>query len=165
MRLFVAVYPGDRARLDLENRLAAIRHTPADRWHLTLAFLGEVADDRQPDIERALDGVAGPGPFSLRLAGAGRFGAGRSSATWAGVTGDLDALASLRAEVAAALAITDDRPFTAHLTVAYAGGSALERALAGYSGPSWTVSDFALVRSHYREGGGYAKLRCWPLHG
>jgi 2'-5' RNA ligase len=177
--LFVAVFPSDEARADLKRRLASatrsgdrrsrdrVRLTPADRWHVTLRFLGEVADERQADVERALDGAAARGTFALRLAGGGRFGKGPSTALWAGVHGDLAALADLHADVRDALDAAgltgDDRPLTPHLTVAYARDNGVLRALDDYVGPQWTVDEFVLVRSRYADGGGYQNLRSWPL--
>jgi 2'-5' RNA ligase len=180
VRLFVAVFPSDEARADLKRRLASatragdrrsrdtVRLTPADRWHITLRFLGEVADERQADVERALDGAAARETFALRLAGGGRFGKGSSTALWAGVDGDLAALADLHAGVRDALnagGLTgDDRPLTPHLTVAYARDNGVLRTLVDYVGPQWTVDEFVLVRSRYADGGGgYQNLRSWPL--
>jgi 2'-5' RNA ligase len=159
VRLFVAVFPTDEVRADLQRRLASagVRLTAAERWHITLAFLGEVADDRRADVERALTGVPGKGPFTLRLADGGRFG---KAAVWAGVRGDLGALTDLSAAIRAALdehgLPYDDRPLTPHLTVAYTPETV---PLAGYLGPQWTVNEFVLVRSR----GGYQNLRAWPL--
>jgi len=177
--LFVAVLPSDEARADLKRRLASATHsgdrrsrdrvrlTPADRWHVTLRFLGEVADERQADVERALDGADARAMFALRLAGGGRFGKGPSTALWAGVDGDLAALTDLHADVRYALDATgltgDDRPLIPHLTVAYARDNGVLRALDDYVGPQWTVDEFVLVRSRYADGGGYQNLRSWPL--
>jgi 2'-5' RNA ligase len=52
VRLFIAIAPPPAVLDDLESRLAplraawpALRWTGRPAWHLTLAFLGEVADD------------------------------------------------------------------------------------------------------------------------
>jgi RNA 2',3'-cyclic 3'-phosphodiesterase len=137
MRLFVAVYPSEDAldhfaavvsRLRLGVATAAgtnVRLVARPLWHVTLAFLGEVADDRAPDVAEALRaGVSrshearrlpvaespkgprgsGPGqgapdagaaPPKLRLAGGGRFGGRRSATLWVGLAGEVDALRSL----------------------------------------------------------------------
>jgi 2'-5' RNA ligase len=170
VRLFVAVFPTDEVRADLQRRLArvaAARRTPADRWHITLGFLGEVPDERRADVERALSGVPAAGPITLRLAAGGRFGRGRSTAVWAGVEGDLDALTDLHGAIRAALDADglpyDDRPLTPHLTLAYAREPSLLSAMEGYRGPQWTVGEFVLVRSHHHDGGGYENLRSWPV--
>jgi RNA 2',3'-cyclic 3'-phosphodiesterase len=171
VRLFVAVFPSDAVRDDLEDHLSRagrkLRLTPADRWHITLSFLGEVPDEHRADVERALSGVATKGPITLRLVGGGQFGHGRSSAVWAGVEGDLATLDDLHQEIRAALAADglsyDDRPLTPHLTLSYTRERALLSALEGYLSPQWTADEFVLVRSHYRDGGGYEPLRSWPL--
>jgi 2'-5' RNA ligase len=173
--LFVAVFPPEdvlaELRRGLTTALAAagrkVRLTPVDRWHLTLAFLGEVEADRLPDVERALAAVAPPGPLRLRLSGGGSFGRARSAVLWAGVDGDLDGLARLHAGLRGALVATglphDERPFTPHLTVAYANSAEIRDALRDHAGATWTADEFVLVRSLNAEGGGYRRLRAWPL--
>lgn len=165
---------------------AGLRLTPVERWHLTLVFLGEVADERLGDVERALDGVPDarrisrepsrgpdghPGPgqpgrgIGLWLAGGGRFDNGGSSALWTGVAGDLAGLSGLQADIRAALALAglpaDERAFRPHLTIAYARGGRASVALADYVGPAWSVDEFVLVRSQFDEGGGYDRLGAW----
>ncbi len=141
MRLFVAAYPPPAAR----DHLAAVLPTLAvgqpaapgrslrlvapELWHLTLAFLGEVPDDRQGVTEQAVaaavadhavadhaaadHAAAGPAagapgaggqppaaaPLTLRIAGGGRFGRGRFTVVWAGVEGDVGGLRALAATI------------------------------------------------------------------
>jgi 2'-5' RNA ligase len=137
VRLFVAVRPPVDVLAHLARTLA---RPPAPTWHLTLAFLGEVDDDA-PLAGPLADVAARRPPFSLALAGSGRFG----PAVWVGVTGDVPALAGLAADVAAACGLGDDRPYRPHLTVAR--GRLDPAALASYAGPSWTVDRLVLVRS------------------
>jgi 2'-5' RNA ligase len=66
VRLFVAAYPPAAALDSLEEVVAKLhvgqaeaagvnaRLAPRSRWHVTVAFLGDVADDRLPDVEQAL---------------------------------------------------------------------------------------------------------------
>ena len=133
--------------------------TRTDKWHLTLVFLGEVPDDRIDRVAEILAGVPTPGPFTLRLGGTGRFG----KVAWAAVHGDLAELTALRDAAKAALDAggfgSDDRPFTPHLTVSYRGDDATRRALAGYAGAPWPVTEFALVRS---QDGVYSRVATWP---
>ncbi|BCJ52762.1 RNA 2',3'-cyclic phosphodiesterase [Actinoplanes sp. NBRC 14428] len=163
MRLFVAVYPPDDVRRDLRRRLTEavagrrVRLTAVEKWHVTLAFLGEVPAERLPALEDALGGVTVPRGRELRLRGAGGFG-GR--VTWAGVEGDLAGLSErVRAAARQAGAPPDERPFTAHLTVMYAHDAAVSEALADYAGPPWALDGIALVRSD--PGGAYTTLRTW----
>jgi 2'-5' RNA ligase len=163
VRLFVAIFPPDVVRRDLHRRLAVspnVRLTPVDRWHVTLAFLGEVGAERLPDVERALAAVTVPRGLELRLRGGGRFGTGRSSVLWAAVDGDLAGLhAAVRLRLDDAGLPYDHRAFRPHLTVAYAHEPTVRGALDGYEGPSWTLDEIALVRSVPNEG--YTLLRTW----
>jgi 2'-5' RNA ligase len=161
LRLFVAVYPPDAVAWDLRRRLLGtgervVRLTPIDRWHITLAFLGEVAAERLPEVEQALGQVSVPRGTELRLRGGGRFGGkGRSTVLWAGVDGEL---AELRRDVCERLGVPD-RDFTPHLTVAYRDDPVVRLALGDYAGPSWRLNEIALVRSD--PGEGYTTLRSW----
>ena len=172
MRLFVAIFPPDEVRADLRRRLTGalrrgrerdrgggpVRLTAVDRWHITLAFLGEVEPERLVEVERALDTLPPPGKITLRLAGGGHF---QQRALWAGVHGDASALCVLHDRLGEALDM-ELGPLTPHLTVAYARDNAVLRALDGYAGPAWTVDEIVLVHSRHGEGGGYDRLRSWP---
>lgn len=160
----MAIFPPDDVCWDLRHRLLdgrpGVRLTPIDRWHVTLAFIGEVPAERLPEVERALGAVTVPKGNELRLRGGGRFGRGRSAALWAGVDGDLgDLPEDVRARLRSADLPYDERPFTPHLTVAYADDVAVRAALDGYAGPSWSLSELTLVRSD--PGTGYTTLRSW----
>ena len=92
--------------------------------HITLAFLGQVADERLgPAIEAAGAAVRGRAAFEVSLDHAGRFPpAGRPRAVWLGIGTGLDALTSLAADVARELRqrafALEDRPVSPHLTLA-----------------------------------------------
>ncbi|WP_316526818.1 RNA 2',3'-cyclic phosphodiesterase [Kitasatospora brasiliensis] len=191
MRLFVAVLPPTEALQGLFDAVAPVRELPgADRlrwtgvegWHLTLAFLGEVAAERLPELEEGLAAVAEVHPaHRLRIVGAGRFG---DRVLWAGIEGQAWALRRLADAVAEATAEvtgeTDTFAFHPHLTLARAGSSrghrrAVQRvataeldglvaALADYRGPEWDAAELHLMRSDL--GGGFAhyeSLRSWAL--
>jgi RNA 2',3'-cyclic 3'-phosphodiesterase len=160
VRLFVAVYPPDGVRRDLRRRLDAavsgrrLRLTAIEKWHITLAFLGEVPPDRQPEVERALTTVRVPQDRELRIRGGGGFG---RRVTWAGVDGDLgDVAADVRAALAEAGLPADDKPFTPHLTVMYAHDDRVRAALTDYEGPAWRLDRIELVRSD--PGGTYTTV-------
>lgn len=148
MRLFVALYPPDAVRRHLRHALAGLpRLTAAEKWHITLAFLGDMPAERLPDLKSTLAGVPVPKGRELRIRGGGTFG-GR--VTWAGVEGDLS-------DLAAATGYSGDT-FTPHLTVAYARNAALSAILENYVGPAWPVDEIALVHS---AGGVYTTLASW----
>ncbi|PGH43787.1 RNA 2',3'-cyclic phosphodiesterase [Micromonospora sp. WMMA1996] len=192
MRLFVAVYPPPAAVADLARRITGLRVGAAsaagvkvrladpDHLHLTLAFLGEVPDDRLVDVESALglaaqafrDGRAGSP--RLRLGGGGSFGQGRSTVLWVDVRGEADALDTLARLVRAGLRRAelphDDKPFRAHLTIARPGDRvaaadvcADREDLHRYEGPEWPADELVLVRSHLGRNARHTRLAAWPL--
>ncbi|WP_433797395.1 RNA 2',3'-cyclic phosphodiesterase [Actinoplanes sp. CA-252034] len=146
-RLFVALFPSEDAVDHLRRHLPAQAARRPEKWHVTLAFLGDVPQSGVPVVAAALADVPPPGPIPLRLAGAGRFGA----VTWTGVHGDLEWLGRFREDVRRSLADAgfpiDARPFRPHLTITYRYDRRLAALLDDYSGPSWTVEELALVDS------------------
>ena len=78
MRLFVAVWPSARAIADLAEAVAALRldgvaprWLPDSRWHVTLAFLGEVDEATVPRLRTGL-GRAARASSSHRAPASGR---------------------------------------------------------------------------------------------
>lgn len=187
MRLFVAVYPTEDVADHLAECLSGLQVSRAARggvntrvaarptWHVTLAFLGEVPDARLPDVEAALGkAVAGASPFEVRLAGGGRFGRGRFTVLWVGLTGDVPALKGLSAAVRRALKRArlpyDDKPLRPHLTIARPGDridreqvNADRATLDAYESPPWTVAEALLIRSHVGPHPTYDRLAALPL--
>src|SRR4051794_21808931 len=102
-RLFVGVVPPQHAVdhldafLDVRRPAGPFRWTLAEQWHLTLAFLGDVADRSYDELVERLDRAgAKRSPLSLQLAGGGAFpNVGRARVLWAGVRGDLEDLRHL----------------------------------------------------------------------
>ena len=162
MRLFVALeVPGD-VRDSLARALDEVRAVAPDglrwgdpsRWHLTLAFLGEVADSRLDELTRRLARASArhPGP-ELHLDGAGRFG-GR--VLWARVVdGPPGGLARLAAAASAAARRSgipqEERTYRPHLTLGRTQSAVdlgpMVGALAGTHSRPWTVTEVLLVRS------------------
>lgn len=147
MRTFVAVRPAGPAMAHLQAALPAWPSAP-DRWHLTLAFLGEVAEPGRLTTALAAVCAATP-PLRLHLAGSGCFG--RGGPVWVGVAGDLPVLCELAGAVADACRAegveVERRSYRPHLTVGRRGRPD-PRALASYAGPAWTVDEVELVVSH-----------------
>jgi 2'-5' RNA ligase len=192
VRLFVAAYPSAEAIDDLSSlvgRLAvgrppapgrSVRLAPPERWHLTVAFLGEVEDRREPAVREAVAAAAQdwrtadrPAPV-LRLAGGGRFGRGRFTVVWTGLSGDVDGLTALagvvRKQLRAARLPQDPKPFRAHLSLARPGDRLPPPVLAAdlamisqYEGPLWTAGTLELVRSHLGPHPLHDRIGAWPI--
>jgi RNA 2',3'-cyclic 3'-phosphodiesterase len=198
MRLFVAVYPAEVA---LDHLAAAVnglrlgmatvagnnvRLVARPLWHVTLAFLGELPDDRAPEVAAALHAGAdrwrpaggepegGTAPIEVRLAGGGRFGRRRSTTLWVGLAGELDAFRSLgesvRRELRRARVPYDRKALRPHLTFARpgerlpAGDVAADLArLREYEGPGWTVDAVHLVRSQLGPRPVHERIATVPL--
>lgn len=171
MRLFVALWPPP----EVANRVAALsrpahpglRWTVAEQWHVTLRFLGEVADTSVPALEGALAAVASSS--APRVAALGpetrRLGRAVLVVPVAGVADLADAVAEATGDVGKA---PDPRRFDGHVTVARARGrGAIPAALAGQPVTgAWPVGELVLVRSHLGRGGArYEPLRSYRLGG
>ncbi|GAA4693556.1 RNA 2',3'-cyclic phosphodiesterase [Phytohabitans rumicis] len=187
MRLFVAVYPPEAVADHFASCVARLRVSAAARdgvntrvaprpnWHVTLAFLGEVPDERLVSASEAVERAAAvTTPFEVRLGGGGRFGRGRFTVLWAGVRGDVPALAglsrSVRRELKRERLPYDPKPLRPHLTVARPGDridralvDADRAALDAYEGPPWRVDEVVLMRSHQGPHPTYDRLAAWPL--
>ncbi len=130
-RAFIAVVPPESVRADIGRRVRslsqrdagdAVRWVTPDAVHITLAFLGQLAEGALPPLRDALAAeTAGVAPFSLRAGGIGQFGSRDSRVIWAGLEGDLDALRELHARVSAAVTRTglrvEQRAFQPHITL------------------------------------------------
>ena len=165
MRLFAAVALPDDIVSDLDSAVASHRDdvlawTLPEQWHITLAFYGQVEDERVPDLKGRLTRAAKRYPaVSLALAGAGRFD---ERTLWVGCSGDVAALRGIARSVAAAgrrvgAASADETfRFRAHVTLARARRPVDVRpyvaALDAYRSRSWHVDAVSLVRSHLGAG-------------
>ncbi len=188
MRLFVAAYPPAAALDDLAARVddlhvgraatAGVNARLAARplWHVTVAFLGDVAEERQDAAAAAVDraAVETDGLPMLRLAGGGTFGRGNFTTMWVGLAGDVAGLQSLAGTVRAKLRRAhlryDRKPFRPHLTIARPGQrlprdqiDADVAALATYAGPTWPLTELVLVQSHQGPHPTHVPLHRAPL--
>ena len=165
MRLFVGLAPTAAALDDLDAACAPLRPgredlrwTSRELWHITLAFLGEVSEDRLdrlvPRLERAARRHL---VFGLSLAGAGAFPKlARANVLWTGLSGDRKALGELAMSVSAGARRggappPDARRYRPHVTLARCRMPADVRSivgdLSGHQGPVWPVEEIYLIRS------------------
>ncbi len=135
LRLFIAAALPDETR-DVLYRMREkflrsgldVKTVSTEAMHLTLKFLGDVPEERVPEITAAMErAVAGQKPFSLSARGAGVFpGFKNPRVVWVGVGGDTDPLADLAARLDGELAALgfepESRRFSPHLTLARARG-------------------------------------------
>jgi 2'-5' RNA ligase len=168
-RGFVALVPSADALDHVAGAVASLtadgpslRWMPRAQWHVTLAFLGRVAEVESVTDELR-DAVAAVPPFPVRLGGGGAFARSRAgSVLWVGVDTGSDDLAALAGAVTRATAplgfAADDRPFRAHLTIARATRPTDLRAAvaaldAAGTGPAWSATELVLFDSDTRATG------------
>jgi 2'-5' RNA ligase len=133
MRLFVALDLDDDARLAiaaLQQRVAkaleadrSIKAVDPAHMHLTLAFLGEIAERDVPAIVDALSTSIGVDPFAAVFQGLGVFPPrGAPRVLWLGVAEGSDEIVEVQRVVARRLEVLgvalEPRPFHPHLTLA-----------------------------------------------
>lgn len=177
MRLFVAIDLSEEVRRNLSalgGELSAA--IPGARWiraeamHLTLKFIGHVADDGLRKIEASLATIRSPAPVELRFQGIGCFpSARRPQVLWAGIISSRN-LAEIASEIERHLEPLgiprEDREFRPHLTLArFKQGSVpksfqnIVSGLAAREFGTMTASEFHLYQSHLRRSGAeYARL-------
>ena len=165
IRLFVALQLPEEHRLllsRLQGGLPNVRWVPLENMHLTLRFIGDIANNLAADLDEELAAVDADA-FPLELQGVGHFDTrGTARALWAGVklTPQLSALQA-RVEKAAVRAGLEPerRKFHPHVTLARLKDFPLDR-LAGYlsdyaglTAPSFTVARFSLMSSRLHKDG------------
>ncbi len=169
--MFVAVLPPPEALEDLAEFLGprreaepGFRWTVEDQWHITLAFMAQVADRHLDDLLARLERAAARRTaFDLTVLGGGAFpNAGRAKVLYAGLDAgahreELTRLATgARAAGNKAGADADGGRFHPHLTLARIGRpmdvTRWVRLLGSYRGPTWSADEIALVQSHLGEG-------------
>jgi RNA 2',3'-cyclic 3'-phosphodiesterase len=197
MRLFVAIVPPPAVVAQLARWLAplqaagpGLRWTGPDSWHITLAYLGEVAEPALPELGTRLERAARRHPVQdIALRGGGAFPAARRAravlaavadrpgapaATGPARSGPLHALAAsvaAGARRAGAPSPDESRRYRPHLTLARprppADVRAVVASLADLDIGPWRAADIRLIRSH--PGGPvpgpprYAEVGRWPL--
>ena len=143
MRLFVALNLPEPVRRAVWEAAATIRDlglpvkwVPPDGIHLTLKFLGEVADQREPELRTALSRAArGARALPLVIGGFGAFpDPHRPRVLWVGIDPDpaLELLQHRIEEEFGPLGFSPEgRPFRPHLTLGRASKDARPRDFGG----------------------------------
>jgi RNA 2',3'-cyclic 3'-phosphodiesterase len=181
MRLFTGIDLPENVRERLERLLMHLRPCAHLKWspvynlHVTLKFIGEWPEEKMPRLEEALRGVAPREPIPTDLKGLGWFpNPHHPRVFWAGIQGG-EALPNLVKDIDGALAplgiASEDRPFSAHLTLARikepAPLQALRSAIAQLESVEfgvWPVDRFYLFRSQPGQVGSiYTKLSEYPF--
>ena len=167
MRLFFALWP-DAAARDAFAVLAqelALRSggkpVPPAKIHLTVAFLGDLGEDRLEAARRAAEG-GGWKAFDVTLDQVGSFRGARVG--WAGCREPAPGLIELQSGLSGRLVeagfALDDRPYAAHVTLAR---KIVRPIPTSPSEPvTWRASELALVRSELGRGS-YSTLAEWRL--
>ena len=165
MRLFIALSPSEEAKAALERDLNALRKccrkgsfSRAENLHITLAFLGEVPEERLDDLRAAMDGC-GAGPFGVTVGDLGRF-RGREGDTLVFRVDGGDPLRALQKKLSENLIskgfALEDRAFRPHLTLArrasLRAGETIPTVSARLEPVSFTAERMVLSLSHRPEG-------------
>jgi 2'-5' RNA ligase len=174
-RLFVAIRPPEPIR---DLLIDAMDDSPDFRWqgdeqlHLTLRFVGEVERPVADDLADALGRIHAQ-PFSVRIAGVGRFEQRNSGALWAGIEpkAPLTALAAKIERVCQQTGLEPERrAFFPHITLArWKGRRSREVAdflqrRRGLSSEPFVVAGFILFESRLsRHGAHYEPIADYAL--
>jgi 2'-5' RNA ligase len=175
-RVFFALWPD----ADAASRLHTIarcwhevlggRVMREDSLHATLAFVGDVAPQRLPDLRAVAAGIRLPGmPLAFDRGGCWRH----NQIAYLGLRETPDALRCLWSALAAGLRAADfsieTRPFSPHITLlrkanCLAFDAATEKENPATEPVVWSVRDFVLVMSSISANGSrYEQIGAWPL--
>lgn len=150
MRLFVAFLLADDVRAHLKQtcetlarRCPGVRWTPPEQWHVTVQFLGEMADRDVPRIMEALRrGAARSEPFRMSVGGGGCFPPrGPVRIVWAGAVDESGIMGRTVAAIGSAMDEAgfppEARPWHGHVTLGRVAedrsGGTLRNAVGGCS--------------------------------
>jgi 2'-5' RNA ligase len=155
--LFVAVWPPGEVVRQLQAlprpSVPKVRYTTEEQWHVTLAFLGEVADPEPVLAAVQAAASAVPAPVDVAMGPAVEL-LGRQVLCLP-VEGLDEVAAAVRRETAAWIRSEDGRPFKGHLTVARGmGRSVVPRRAAGtHFSARWHAASVSLVASELHSDG------------
>jgi RNA 2',3'-cyclic 3'-phosphodiesterase len=181
VRLFVALKIPFTVRENLAALIASLRGIAREpRWvrtenlHVTLKFLGQVAEDRLASVHAALVGIHSLEAVTLEFRGLGFFPSGKHPRVfWAGIEASAN-LKALAADIDSAMEkcgiAREKRDFSPHLTLARLEGplpDALGKAIAEGAQRefgSLQTGEFHLMQSTLRASGAeYTTLKSFPF--
>ena len=181
MRLFVALELPVTARENLAALIASLRAiTREPRWvraenlHVTLKFLGEVAEEKLAAIQTALGNIRSHQAVTLAFRGLGFFPSERHPRVfWVGIDASAN-LKPLAADIQGAMEkcgiAREKREFSPHLTLARLERSlpeALRKTIAGHARRefgSLRTGEFHLMQSTLKPSGAeYTALKSFPF--
>ena len=178
IRTFVAIFPPPEVR---EALFQAARKLPAskdfrlvarERIHLTLKFLGDVAEGDLDNVKRALQPIRERhDPFEVSTSTFGAFPSERkASILWAGIEEGKEHLRAVAENVEDLLAPTgfdrETRPYLPHLTLGRARSRRTKLEIPETSPPTlhFTLSSIDLVKSAPGKNGvTYSILATYPF--
>jgi|SRR5271168_183998 RNA 2',3'-cyclic 3'-phosphodiesterase len=176
LRLFVGIgFPPElKLRLSLLcTGISGAKWVDPGNFHLTLRFIGEIAEHRAADVDDALTRLRAR-RFALQLAGTGVFGGGdKPRNLWVGVERSPE-LVALRDKIEYALIRTglppEPRKFAPHVTLARFHNSPIGQlgeflaANAGFRAEPLPVEAFSLIASFLTKAGSvYEDQADYPL--
>jgi 2'-5' RNA ligase len=165
IRLFVGLELPDRVKGAIEALRGGL---PDARWiepanmHLTLRFIGEVAEDEAEELELVLRNISSPS-FEMELAGVDCFHSrGRVRSVWTGAVAGPE-LDGLRGRTESALVRAglppEGRKFTPHVTIARLRQTPIAKVRpylemnTAFRCTPFALDSFQLFRSHLGHGG------------
>lgn len=175
LRLFVGIgFPPElKLRLSLLcSGISGAKWVDPGNFHLTLRFIGEIAEDRAADVDDALVRLRAR-RFTLQLAGTGVFGGDKLRSLWVGVERGPELLA-LRDKIEQALIraglAPEPRKFAPHVTLARLRNPPIGQlgeflaAHAGFRAEPLPVEAFSLIASFQTKSGSvYEDQADYPL--
>ena len=168
-RLFFALWPDEGVRARIEKAAVQLliregRRVPRDNLHITLVFLGSVAESSRRCVDGVADGIQAS-PFSLSLDQIGYWP--RPRVVWLGTSSIPDKLARLEATLRQGIAQcgieVENRLYVPHMTLLRKVSRA---ARFGPLDPiEWRVDHFVLMESETNaDGAVYRVLKQWALN-
>jgi 2'-5' RNA ligase len=158
---------------ELKKADAPVAWVKPDRIHLTLKFLGDVQEERIPEIREVLEKIAASTePLTLKASGCGAFPTMKEMrVVWVGLVGGHEALGRLARRIEEALVPfgfkREGRPFKPHLTLGRVKGRQHLRALQeillvnqDFEAEAFDVTEVVLYKSDLRPDG----ARYTPLY-